>query len=228
MNIFFVLLAQPSHDQGQNVALDNAPLGNKVPKGLQKVVLDLDDELLQKLYAQEEEKKKQAVEPKEDETAEPESEQPACKKSVYLGTAILCLLLGAFGAYVFLKSSSPPAKVATSLPPIVIQPPTPIPSTPHTFFFEPFYVEFVLDNQIHLLTCFLSTPNANRETHLELQDNMVSIRDAIYLYFKDLPFTALREPNNQEKFRKDITKLVNGILTKNRIAEIRFDKYEAI
>ena len=108
-----LLFAQTSPDGESNVTLDDERLQEGVPKGLQKVELDLDDAL----FLLEFEEKEEEPEPE----PEPEPEAPAPlpvvqeqkapprsrKKLLIFGVAaVLCLLLGAGGAYFFMKSGT--------------------------------------------------------------------------------------------------------------------------
>jgi flagellar protein FliL len=75
--ILFILLAQISPEGDKNVALDDERLQDSVPKGLQKVELDLDDALFLEFEEKEEEAEATPVESlPEPEEAAPPSEQP--------------------------------------------------------------------------------------------------------------------------------------------------------
>ena len=239
-----VLLAMPLPDGDTNVALDDERLQDDVPKGLQKVELDLDDALFLEFEEKEEEPPPPEPEPEpEPETAAlvPQEKAPsvfARKKFLILGiAAALCLVLGAGGAYFFLKSGvedTPPVEQAESPHPPAEQPETPtheaaapqvVPPTLVTHTLEKFQVEYVVANQIRFLSCSLSIPGVTEITRLEMQVKSVFIRDGIYRYLKNTPLSFLDNPNNSDKLKNDLAAVINQHLRSGSVSQIMIEEY---
>jgi len=114
-----ILLAQTPPAGDGKVAIDDERLQDGVPKGLQKVELDLDDALFLEFEEKEDVASSTSVEslpepeetPKTDELVEGQLEAPtkAGRKKIWIFgiAAILCLVLGAGSAYFFMKSGPP-------------------------------------------------------------------------------------------------------------------------
>ena len=243
--ILLVLFAKPLPDGSSNVALDDERLQDEVPKGLQKVELDLDDAL----FLEFEEKEEEAPPPPE--TA-PEQEQettaivpqemvspsPGRTKYWLMGiAALLCLMLGAGGSYFFMKSALKDAENAHSpenSSSIQTEATGPVPETagssqeptePVTHHLEKFQVEYVLENQIRFLSCSLSIPNVTEVMRLEMQAKSVFIRDGIYRYLKNAPLSFLDNPDNSDKLKKDLVAVVNQHIRSGTVTEILLEEY---
>lgn len=253
--ILFILLAQPSSNGDANVALDDERLQDDVPKGLQKVELDLDDALFLE-FEETEAAPPTPTEPvpeaEPEEGAAPVEAAPAkkarikrpSKKIILLAAAILaCLLLGAGGAYFFMKSGS---KTSTEKTPVLQEKATqgaengsstpesndtaapaqpPRNFTVETFPLDQFQVEYTLDGQMRFLTCRFSIPDSTPTLRGELQLRTVLIRDGVYRYLKNSPPAFLANTENSEKLKSDIVVIINQFLKSGQISQILLEEY---
>jgi flagellar FliL protein len=249
--ILLILLAQPSPPGDANVALDDERLQDVVPKGLQKVELDLDDAL----FLEFEEKEEVLVQTPAEALPEPEETplaletstspaKPGRKKMWILGIAAgLCLLLGAGGAYFFMKSGTTQTEegakttqeslqnqttAAQTAPEQNATPGTPAAALPekiYTYSLEQFQVEYVQNDQIRFLTCRFSIPGASEIMRLELQTKSLVIRDAVYRYLKNSSLSFLDNPQNSEKLKSDLATVVNQYMESGKVSEILLETY---
>ncbi len=240
-----LLFAQTSPDGESNVTLDDERLQEGVPKGLQKVELDLDDALFLEFEEKEEE-------PEPEPEPEPEAPAPlpvvqeqkapprSRKKLLIFGiAAVLCLLLGAGGAYFFMKSGTEqPREVAEPEP----QPAqgehadtAATKTTPENATAKPvvlvahpmarFQVEYALADQIRFLTCRLVVTNITELMRLELETKSVLVRDGVYRYLKNAPLSFLDNPANSDKLKQDLAQVINQHLKSGQIDEILIEEY---
>lgn len=251
--ILLVLLAQPLPGDDTNVALDDERLKDEVPKGLQKVELDLDDALFLEFEEKEEEPPPPPeLEPEPETAALVPQDQPAPKRSrkkllIFGVAALLCLLLGAGGAFYFMKATfqdqeKPPAETA----PDQQQKEAPSESPPEaaatettnetdnatkqlptlvTHKLERFQVEFVLADQIRILTFTLLIPDVTEIMRLEMEVKSVFIRDGIYRYLKNAPLSFLDNPDNSDKLKNDLAAVVNQHMKSGTVSEILIEEY---
>ncbi len=168
--ILLVLLALPSPPDDKNVSLDDERLQDAIPKGLQKVELDLDDALF--LEFEEEEPPPAQPQPEDEDAAPAVAEGadkehtrrhglPLWKRKSFLGLLVLALLVVAASVFWLLKmpvtdpetaqNASTPKKTASAQ----TKPPTPIDGVQgqggagsgharrRPYSFQPFVVEYV-------------------------------------------------------------------------------------
>jgi flagellar FliL protein len=247
--ILFILLAQPSREGAANVTLDDERLQDAVPKGLQKVELDLDDALFLEFEEKEE------TPPPPPELPEPEAppivpqadvQAKGARKKLWLFgiAAILCLLLGGGGTYFFMKSTpdqtGKASDQATEAPQSQAAQPEPAttgesaslespsqakPGASITYTLEKFQVEYTQDNQLRLLTCRLSIPGVTDIMRLELQTKSVFVRDGVYRYLKNSSLSFLGNPDNAEKLKGDLVAIINRHLKNGQVSEIILEEY---
>ncbi|ACU91538.1 flagellar basal body-associated FliL family protein [Desulfomicrobium baculatum] len=250
--ILLILLAQISPAGDKNVALDDERLQDNVPKGLQKVELDLDDALFLEFEEKEEEAETTPVESlPEPEEAAPPSEQletPAKKNRKKLWifgiAAGLCLLLGAGGSYFFMKSDPPAPGEQTSTEAESTQEPqtpqdsalpadadspekaqTQKPEEIQAYSLEQFQIEYNLEGKIRFLTCRFSIPDTTPVMRAEIQAKRVLIRDGIYRYLKNSPLFFMDNPQESEKLKTDITTVINQTVKSGHVSEILLEEY---
>lgn len=249
--ILLILLAQISPEGDKNVALDDERLEDSVPKGLQKVELDLDDALFLEFEEKEEEPEATPLESlPEPEEAVPPSEQieaPAKKKRKkiwILGIAAgLCLLLGAGGSYYFMKSGPEALEEQTSTDqestteqhadqgsaPVEGHSPesakTPPPEKIEAYSLERFQIEYNQDGKIRFLTCRFSIPDTTEIMRAEIQAKKLFIRDGIYRYLKNSPLLLLDTSQESEKLKTDLAAVINRILKSGQVSEILLEEY---
>jgi len=247
--ILFILLAQPSREGAANVTLDDERLQDAVPKGLQKVELDLDDALFLEFEEKEETPPPPPELPEPEAPASvPQADVPAkgIRKKLWIFgiAAILCLLLGGGGAYFFMKSgpdtagkaddhvaeapqgeaaqpeSAPAGENAAPEPPAQAKPDASI-----TYSLEKFQVEYAQDNQLRLLTCRLAIPGVTEIMRLELQAKSVFVRDGVYRYLKNSSLSFLNNPDNADKLKGDLVAVINRHLKSGQVSEIILEEY---
>ncbi len=249
--ILLILLAQISPGGDKNVALDDERLQDSVPKGLQKVELDLDDALFLEFEEKEEEAETTPVESEpEPEEAAPPSEQPATparknRKKIWIFgiAASLCLLLGAGGSYFFMKSDPPaPGEETSTAPESAPEPqtaqdsapaeadspesaPSQIPEDIQAYSLEQFQIEYNLEGKIRFLSCRFSIPDTTPIMRAEIQAKQVLIRDGIYRYLKNSPLFLLDNAQESEKLKADISTVINQILKSGQVSEILLEEY---
>lgn len=250
--ILFILLAQPSPEGGSNVALDDERLQESVPKGLQKVELDLDDALFLEFEEKEEpaptptepapEPEEKPVVPHSDTSAKRTWPRPSKLWIFGIITAALCLLLGAGAGYFFMQSDqkqSEEANVAVN----ISQSQTPVseskpevnataeitppvkPALEYTYALEQFQVEYVLNDQIRFLTCRFSIKGVSEIMRYELQHNSLFIRDGVYRYLKNSPLSFLDNPENSDRLKSDLVTVINQSLKNGQVSEILLEEY---
>jgi flagellar FliL protein len=251
--ILLVLLAQTLPGGDTNVALDDERLKDEVPKGLQKVELDLDDALFLEFEEKEEAPPPPPeLDPAPESTAlvpqeEPAPKRPRKKLLIFGAAAALCLLLGAGGAFFFLKSAfqdqeKPPAEAETgqqqteAAPGSQPEAPTSAATTetgnatkqPPALVahkLERFQVEFVLPDQIRILTFTLLIPDVTELMRLEMEVKSVFIRDGIYRYLKNAPLSFLDNPENSGKLKNDLAAVINQHMKSGTVSEILIEEY---
>ena len=252
--IRFILLAQTSPEGDSNVALDDERLKDDVPKGLQKVELDLDDALFLEFEEKEEVPETTAVEsaPEPEEAVPPPEKtevQPSKTKSrkklwIFAIAALLCLLLGSGGAYFFMKSGPPYSDEQTSAQDKSAAAPhttgtrssaapddsaanetSAKPEQTEAYSFEQFQVEYKLDGKIRFLTCRISIPGTTPVMRAEFQAKKIFLRDGIYRYLKNSPLSFLATPGESDKMKADIAAVVNQIIKSGQASEILLEEY---
>jgi flagellar FliL protein len=247
--ILFILLAQPTREGAANVTLDDERLQDAVPKGLQKVELDLDDALFLEFEEKEE------APPPPPELPEPEALPSASLADAPAGSrrkklwifgiaAVICLFLGGGGTYFFMKTAldqtDKQADQAAETPQGRPAPLEPAPAETDaskgqseqtrpvasiTYALEKFQVEYTQDDQFRLLTCRLSIPGVTEIMGLELQAKSVLVRDGVYRYLRNSSLSFLNDPANADKLKADIVAVINRHLKSGQISEITFEEY---
>jgi flagellar FliL protein len=245
-----ILFALPAPDGDSNVTLDDERLQDNVPKGLQKVELDLDDALF--LEFEEKEPPPTPAEPKPDPTPEPEAGATdqgvppvqtripgifARKKILILGiAATLCLLIGAGGAYFFMSSGEQPesqdARNKQNATVTVEKKETASSGKSSSaggqisiYALDRFQVEYTVGSQVRFLICRFSIPDANATLRLELQNKDIAIRDGVYRYLKNTPISFLNNSANLEKLKTDIVAIINTFMTNGNVTAVHFEEY---
>lgn len=250
-----LFLAIPSPGGDANVTLDDERLQEDVPKGLQKVELDLDDALFLEFEEQEEEQAPEAADfPEASKTA---SEDEKKKRGIkqfdddapiwqrwwfYLLAGVLCLLLGAAAVYLYLKLQfeEPQAENktsttvnSTSLAPELEQSGTaplitgskPRPSPRSTLRLEQFNIEYIENGRIRLLRCRISIPGVPQDLQSEIQNKLLPIRDGIYLHLKNFSNATVTTDENSENLKRGLIAAINVHLDSGLISELLFDEY---
>lgn len=250
-----LLLAQTPPPGDGKVALDDERLQDGVPKGLQKVELDLDDALFLEFEEKEESPASTALEslpepedapgPEIPADGQPEAQAKARRRKLWIfaAAALVTLLLGAGGAYFFMKSGTPmPEEQAATAPDSPQEDPTAAAnaiagnaSGPDAealqaeqraaFPLEKFQIEYTLDGKTRFLTSRFSIPDTTPVMRAELQAKTVFVRDGIYRYLKNTPLSFLDNPQDSERLKTDIATVINQNIKSGQVSEILIEEY---
>jgi flagellar FliL protein len=250
-----ILLAQTPPAGDGKVAIDDERLQDGVPKGLQKVELDLDDALFLEFEEKEDVASSTSIEslPDPEETAQtgeppdgqPETAAKPARKIIRLFgmAAILCLLLGAGGAYFFMKSGPPPPEDPASATPESLPTANTAAETGTAgslsaestnaqqtdqllaFPLEKFQVAFTLEGKTRFLTSRFSIADTTPVMRAELQAKKIFVRDGIYRYLKNSPLFFLDNPQESEKLKTDIAAVINQNIKSGHVSEILIEEY---
>ncbi len=233
-----VLLALPAPPDDKNVNLDDERLQDAIPKGLQKVELDLDDALF--LEFEEEQAPPEAAPPAEASPGSMEQEVgqkrehalPAWKKTPFWGILLIAVLMAA-GAFWFFKPKPAPQNHVKSTPSAASTPaahaPTP-PLTPRepkaealsrrTYVFDPFVIEHARGGHIYFLTYRIYIPGAPSILVREMEAKTTALRDDVFRYLKRTEPVILTNPENDRKFKEDLLAVINKSLKNGQISEV--------
>lgn len=229
MRVLLSLMAPPKADD--KATLDTEKLKEDVPRGLQKVELDLDDALF--LDVEEEEQKPQAP-PSETPPPAPKPEltvqapkTPLWKRPLLLIAAgVLLFVLGGLVVYFLLptKEAAPPT---ASPPPPKEEKKThqEKPITLHTIPFEPFLVEYDQNGTTRFLTCKFSISGIPDILEWEVRRKKIILRDAVYYYLRNKGISFLSDAKNAEKLKEDILSVMNQYLGNGQIETLLIDEY---
>lgn len=207
----------PSRDEVE-VSLGPDPAQNKVE-------LDLDDAP----FLQEPKEASPAVAEGESAPAMPdEAGAKAGKKKKLLTLAgaavVLLLILGAAVWWFFLRTP-PPSDV---IEPEVIVVPTPSVETPQNDYVKelaPFLVPRNDNGKMSFLVCKFSALSKSPQVGSEMDQKMISLRDAMYYYLRSKSDAYLMDPANAPTIKQDLTAVLNDYLTQGRVEDVLFESY---
>lgn len=215
-------------DLKQAAPLDVEVAGAGAASPLKKVELDLDDAP----FLQADEPAEAPVPRDADLPAAPDA--PAAgggkrKKLLILGAAAGVLLLAAAAAvWWFVFRTPPPPPPEAPKPEVVVVPSTPpAQSAPDIIKeFAPFMVP-TQDAQggTRFLVCKFSAIIGNEGTGREMDEHMLSLRDAIYYYLRSKESAFLMDAHNGPEIKKDLLGVLNDYMTQGKIEDILFESY---
>lgn len=196
--------------------------------GLSKVELDLDDAPFLVDESDEPAQPDDGAPPAVPQEAETASAPSKKKKLLMLagGGLLLLLALGAAAWWFFLRVPAPapeapkpevivvPSKSATTAKPEYVKE------------FAPFLVERP-DGKggSRFLTCKFSTLTKVPNLDKEMDQKMLSLRDALYYYLRSKDNDFLLAPENVQTIKKDLTSVLNNYLTQGQIEDVLFESY---
>lgn len=214
----------PKSESQRKAELDKEKLKDDIPKGAQKVELDLDDApFLEKLPEPPPAKK-----PEPETTADP---LPAAKKKkslqklplIMAAAALIVVTLGGVIIFLFLRTPTASVPVPTAKPETS---PASAPAPQAILHrLEPFLVEQVLDGKIAFLQCRFTFPVTDRNMEWELKRKNILIRDAVYYYLKNMGPEFIANKDNSDKLKKDLVAIVNRFISTGQINEILVEEY---
>jgi flagellar FliL protein len=242
-----VLLAQPSPSDDSNVNLDDERLQDEIPKGLQKVELDLDDALFLEFEEEEPPPQDASVEAEEvpASTAEEDKKRalrhglPIWKRPSFLGLAMLLLLVVAASIFWLLSGSGPesenasieqPKKIA---PAPSVKPPASVAGSGQeggggarkTYAFQPFLVEHRRGERPQFLTVSFSIPGAPSSLVREMNTKNKVLRDAIFRFLQKEELIDPSNPDQENKFKTDLLAALNSALENGQVTDILIEGY---
>ncbi|MBC7355381.1 MAG: flagellar basal body-associated FliL family protein [Desulfomicrobiaceae bacterium] len=229
MRVLLSLMVPPEADD--KATLDTEKLTEDVPRGLQKVELDLDDALF--LDVEEEEPKPKAPEPEtppaapQPESAPEPAKTPLWKRPLVLAAAgVLLFLLGGLAVYFLLptqEAAPPPPPPKEEKKPQ--KPPEEKPITLHTITFEPFMIEYDQNGTTRFLNCKFSISGIPDILEWEIRRKRIILRDAVYYYLRNKGLSFLSDTKNAEKLKEDILAVMNQYLGNGQIETLLIDEY---
>lgn len=216
---------------------------NAVPqKAAQKVELDLDDA---PFLQEEETEQPKAPAPAAAETIPELPAPPAPAKSVSLkerlmvhkkklilaGGALMVLLLSGVGAYFFLSRSSTPPPPKEPPPKTIVVPdkpaPLPVAAAPkYQLAWEPFWVEQKdTEGAIRFLVATFTVPTDSSQLYSEMQAKKVVLRDALFYYLRNRPFTMFSDPEKVSALKRDLMTVINEHVASGKVEDIFIENY---
>lgn len=196
--------------------------------GLSKVELDLDDAPFLVDDADEPALPEDGATPAVPQESQTASAVPKKKKLLVLAGAglLLLLILGAAAWWFFLRVPAPGPDVPK---PEVIVVPSKSGATAKPEYikeFAPFLVERP-DGRggSRFLVCKFSTLTKVPNLDKEMDQKMLSLRDALYYYLRSKGNGFLLAPENVQTIKKDLTSVLNNYLTQGQIEDVLFESY---
>lgn len=207
--------------------------GGLVPGGVagKKVELDLDDAP----FLQNEEKASAPAPRDADVPANPDEDAPAPdtgKKRkrllILAGIGAGVLLVAAAAIWWFVFRTPPPPPPQTPGPQVVVVPSAPAPQQKREIIkeFAPFVVpETDASNGARFLVCKFSAILTDPALEHEVDQHMLSLRDAIYFYLRSKDDAFLADAHNGPEIKRDLLSVLNDYLTQGKIEDILFESY---
>lgn len=194
---------------------------------LKKVELDLDDAPF--LQAEEPE---ETPAPRDDDvpaTADAPAAGGKRKKLLIAGAAAgVLLLVAAAAVWWFVFRTPPPPPPEAPKPEVVVVPSTPPAQSAPEIIKE--FAPFVIPTQdaqggTRFLVCKFSAIIRNEGTSREMDERMLSLRDAIYYYLRSKESAFLMDAHNGPEIKKDLLGVLNDYMTQGNIEDILFESY---
>ena len=152
------------------------------------------------------------------------------KKKLFLqaaGAVVgLLLILGAAAWWFFLRTP-PPAPDALK-PEVIVVPSKPTVKTKPDYIkeFAPFLVpRDDGKSKTRFLVCKFSAVSKDAGLGKEMDQKMISLRDAMYYYLRSKSSEYLMDPRNGPAIKQDLTSVLNDYLTHGKIEDILFESY---
>ncbi|MDR1243138.1 MAG: flagellar basal body-associated FliL family protein [Deltaproteobacteria bacterium] len=212
-----------------------APAGGNAPKKVSKVELDLEGApFLQPDEPEPPPKKQEPVKapPVKPEEAPAKVKRKISKKTLLTAAGVLLLLSGAAVYFLLLRNPAEPGVATPNIPgqTVVVVPSTPqvdpAPTDQFIIDFPQFWVE-LKDNEgeIRFLNCKILVPSNSEINVGEINAKMTLIRDALYYYMKNKPYSFLVDNKNMDVLKKDLAEIISGNLTTEKVNEVLLENY---
>ena len=163
----------------------------------------------------------------EPEAPEEDGKSDKKKKIILAGGGALLVILLSVAAWWFLLRTPPPPPVAVE--PEIIRVPSPPKAAVATDFivsFDPFWVE-VPDGKggVVFLVAKFAAVTRNEALAQEARNKTITLRDAVYYYLKNKPYTFLIDPANIATIKNDLNSVLSGYLAGGKIDDMLFESY---
>ncbi|HJA09225.1 MAG TPA: flagellar basal body-associated FliL family protein [Candidatus Mailhella merdigallinarum] len=157
----------------------------------------------------------------------PVEEKPR-RNTKKLMAAVFFILLLAGAAIWFFVFRQAPDIVAPPEPPVIVVPTPKAPTIPKEFSTKlaPFWIPLVDDegkSRFLVATFVLSTPED--QVNQEIQDKLVTLRDAIFYYLRNKDYHFLLDAANAETIRADLLGTINNYIVRGELHSLYFDSY---
>lgn len=193
------------------------------PSGGGKVELDLDDA---PFLREPEEKPLPPVQRTSAPPAVVREEPEKSKKKLVIG-GVAALIVAAAAVWWFVFRVPPPVVEPPKPEVIVVKPPEAAPLDQDFIHeLEPFWVP-VRDNQGNMtfLVCRFSTIAKKEQVNTEIEQQLMTVRDAMYYYLRNKSLDFLLAAANREVIKKDLTSVVNSYLSRGQIEDVLVESY---
>lgn len=158
-----------------------------------------------------------------------EAPPPRKKKRIFLlGALLLLALAGGVAAWLFLRSGGPGTPPPDQPPVIVVpsHPEVPAGPTEMTTRLEPFWVPVTdAEGRQRFLVATFVLGTDNGLVHQEIEDKLITLRDAIYYYLCNKDYAFLLDADNAEAIRADILNTINNYTVQGEVNSLYFDNY---
>ena len=151
------------------------------------------------------------------------------KKLLIIGVAAgVVLLVAAAAVWWFVFRTPPPPPPEPPKPEVVVVPSTPGAQTPQDIVKE--FALFVVPTQeaeggTRFLVCKFSTIIKDPAVGREIDQRMLSLRDAIYYYLRSKDDAFLRDARNGQQIKGDLLGVLNDYMAQGKIEDILFESY---
>jgi flagellar FliL protein len=217
---------------GVKAKLDDSELSEELPKGLQKVDLDLDDAPF--LMDEEEEAAPVEAKPSAILTEEEPAKAPWWKKKTIVAAAAVVLLAASGATWLLLKKPPPPPpppppKETAAYAPQPQEPPPPPPPEELIVDFAPFVLEQQDPNgRPSLLAVKFSFVTTDPMAALMVGNNdklRLVARDAIYYYLSNKSIVFLTDRKNSDVLKKEVLDVLNGQMSGHEFDRVLIESY---
>ena len=157
----------------------------------------------------------------------PVEEKPRRNTKKLMAAVFFILLLAGTAIWFFVFRQAPDI-VAPPEPPVIVVPTPKALTIPKEFSTKlaPFWIPLVDDegkSRFLVATFVLSTPED--QVNQEIQDKLVTLRDAIFYYLRNKDYHFLLDAANAETIRADLLGTINNYIVRGELHSLYFDSY---
>ena len=146
---------------------------------------------------------------------------------IALTAAMIAIIVWGAAAWWFFLRTPPPAPDALK-PEVIVVPSKPTVKTKPDYIkeFAPFLVpRDDGKSKTRFLVCKFSAVSKDAGLGKEMDQKMISLRDAMYYYLRSKSNEYLMDPRNGPAIKQDLTSVLNDYLTHGKIEDILFESY---